>query len=413
MYSSNKCMVHRLIATNLTVPGLVFQMSPLNDNVRWGDTYITLNGLLFSCDMSSQLRPNPSRLEVFLVRGTRHAPGFISSFFDRLSPDGLLMLGKTARLLRCLVQCYSSSVWNIEQTLGLWFPRVDLLRKVLDACGAIVGGRAVFDFFDRRRNGASTLRVFTQMSGVLRIGNFLLEAGYDPYDDHTGYYAFSSAAFAMSLHARASAFASHPDRTDPPLAEFPFMKRVNANTGYVTRVVLCVVRPDPVRFVLSLPHSKYCCIPPFETYLISVLYHFAAGAMNFLTSTFAVSLFPYSTFVDGVGYSCGLPTAAIQDDAWNEACNIDSLTLSNGRREELTPNIVSQNRGIGDRKSWLVRIMEPDSYQQEFPTDEEYILGMKFDILDWTMYHKANGACMVISDPHGISYVIHRLQMLQ
>lgn len=196
----------------------------------------------------------PSSLEVTLLRGTRHGQKFTSTVLDCIPPNALLILGRTSRLLRGLVQAYAATAWNTEATLAIWFPRVDLAKEAIDDCGAVLGGQAMFNFFNRNGNQNSTLRVFLQIGGALRMGKFLSDAGYNAYKVDTGYYHFPATALAMALHARASAFSSKPDRMDPPLAEFQFLKGYHRNPR---RIILCFVRADPIQYILSLPHSEF------------------------------------------------------------------------------------------------------------------------------------------------------------
>lgn len=194
----------------------------------------------------------PSSLETMMLRSTRYNTAFTARFFGHFLPDDLLVFGTTSRLISGLVGCYMESAWNLESTLKQWFPRVRMARAKLNECRAIIGGEVAFDFFDRRRGGVMVMHVFLQLGGLLRMGEYLIASGYEARRPDTGRYSFFDAAFAVSMHAIANAFSVHPSPCDPPLAEFLFYSRSNDQRT----INLCVIRPDPIHFILSLPNSE-------------------------------------------------------------------------------------------------------------------------------------------------------------
>lgn len=120
-----------------------------------------------------------------------------------------------------------------------------------------------------------------------------------------------------------------------------------------------------------------------------------------MTPTFAVSLFPWMTLVACEAYTCGNGTS--WNNGWPVGC--PRLPLNNGRREELHHTVTSQRRCVSDNKSWVVRYAQPDSFQQHFPCDEEHLLGVSFDVLDWTTHPTRTGSCLYIANPYELRYV--------
>lgn len=194
----------------------------------------------------------PSALELLIFLGTRHRPHFIQYFLGFFPVHTLLVFGKVNRMLYHVIQDYVESQWNISDTLSDWFPSVTATRNVLDECGAVIGGSAVLGFFLRSR-GVRQMDIFVQMRGVLKIGAHLITSGYVAHKKGSGRYSFSRAAFAASLLSKASAFTAVPTRQDAPIAEFPFLL---VGRGPQLRVTVFAVRPEPVHFILSMPHSS-------------------------------------------------------------------------------------------------------------------------------------------------------------
>lgn len=193
----------------------------------------------------------PSPLEIMILRGTRYNNRFINNLLYYLPPNDIIALSKASRLLRGVVGCYSDIAWNLERTLGRWFSNVDTVRCKMDECRAVIGGEVAMGFFDRRRKRGTELQIFLPLGGLLRMGEYLLGSGYET-TRRIPAVNFLSAAFAVSMHARASAFSVVPTLCDPPLAEFSFTRR----SPKARVVVIYVVRPDPIYFVLSLPNSE-------------------------------------------------------------------------------------------------------------------------------------------------------------
>lgn len=206
----------------------------------------------YSCPMSKSTISTPSPLEITVIRGTRHNPDFIERFLGFLPVDTLLVLGKVNRLLHYIVQDYSEAQWNISDTLRLWFPSVSATRAVLDNCGAIIGGSAALGFFSRS-DDMRQMDIFIQFGGLLRLGTHIIASGYVAQGRSTSRYSFSRSAFTAPLLSRASAFASVPIRQDPPIAEYSFIHA--AKRAHRPRITIFVVRPEPIQFILSLPHS--------------------------------------------------------------------------------------------------------------------------------------------------------------
>lgn len=195
---------------------------------------------------------NPSPLEIMILRGTHYNNRFIANLFDYFLPDDILVFSTTNHLIHSIVGGYSDLVWDLERTLGHWFPHVETVRLKMVECRALIGGEVPLNFFDRRGRMGKELHIFLPVGGLLRMGEHLMTYGYNANRKGVGI-NFFSAAFAVSMHSMASAFSVAPTLCDPPLAEFTFVRR--SRKGKV--VVLYVVRPDPIYFVLSLPNSEY------------------------------------------------------------------------------------------------------------------------------------------------------------
>lgn len=120
--------------------------------------------------------------------------------------------------------------------------------------------------------------------------------------------------------------------------------------------------------------------------------------MNVITSTFAVSLFPRTTFVDRVAYSCGHNVTTMRND-WLPTSDSDRVVYSGGRRSELPHTIRSQQRGVADQSSWVIPFYGPDAPPDRESFESDYITGVKFDILDWTDLFVGGTACISVMEP--------------
>lgn len=204
--------------------------------------------------MSASLTPSTlSRLEISIFRATRHNPHFTHEFLGYFPVDALLVFGKVNRLLHCLVQDYCQAQWNIAETLRLWFPSASTTRAVLSECGAVIGGSSALGFFLRSDN-MRQMDIFVQLGGLLKLGTHVLASGYIVHTKAAKRYSFSRAAFTAPLLARASAYASQPSRQDAPIAQYTFI--LAERRAHRPRITIFVVRPEPIEFVLSMPHSS-------------------------------------------------------------------------------------------------------------------------------------------------------------
>lgn len=126
-----------------------------------------------------------------------------------------------------------------------------------------------------------------------------------------------------------------------------------------------------------------------------------AAAMNFLTSTFAVSLFPRATLVDFQAYTCGDGTVLERD--WG--VSPPTIRLNDGRKEEIPAEVTSQRRHVSDKNSWIVRYAQPDKFQPQYSCDEKFMLGLAFDVMDWWTYPIRSGHCIFIGKPFQLRQV--------
>lgn len=120
--------------------------------------------------------------------------------------------------------------------------------------------------------------------------------------------------------------------------------------------------------------------------------------MNFISPTFAISLFPRTTFVDRVSYSCGRDITTMQAH-WLDCKTNDPIVSSDGRTEELPNAVCSQTRGVSDRSSWIIHFPDADVPGYDYSLDRAYIEGVKFDIIDWTTRHLNHHSCISIAEP--------------
>lgn len=120
--------------------------------------------------------------------------------------------------------------------------------------------------------------------------------------------------------------------------------------------------------------------------------------MNVITSTFAVSLFPRTTFIDRIAYTCGRNVTTMRV-GWLPTSESEHVSYSRGRRLELPRTISSQRRRIADQSSWIVPFYGPDAFIGHESLQEAHIVGVRFDILDWTDVLLGGAFCLSITEP--------------
>lgn len=103
-----------------------------------------------------------------------------TSVFDAMSPAGLAKIKSLSRDHRELELRYERTTFSLHRLYGRFFDpsTVASFRKVQLDTEALVSGSAVVKFLSRSSFTPSDLDVFSNLQHVVRLGRFLMDAGY-------------------------------------------------------------------------------------------------------------------------------------------------------------------------------------------------------------------------------------------
>jgi hypothetical protein len=278
--------------------------------------------------------------------------------FDRFPPNVIYSLSMTSYAIYCVTEYYKKQGWNIDLLLSAWFLNPLTFRKKLSRYHAIIGGMTALQFFDRSVREVAVCDIFVQFNGLFQIGHHLIQLGYhfqpDRGDDKSWDVVAVTLAGKLRFDSRRadanSSFVSGHIRT----FRFTRLRRPLNQT-----VRLTLLRMHPVKWMLTGQTSEFFCFPfvahAFEEHV------FVAASMTFITSSYAVSLFPHETFVNRNIYVCRKMARLEQDISWDwvngyfgKSCRIVDTSLS-GLTNVCSREVITSARHIGDAISWVIR----------------------------------------------------------
>lgn len=116
-----------------------------------------------------------SHLEACLSRST---PTAIGEFFHCWTPDAIILLGRTSRILYYIVQWVVRRRWSVESFLSQWFISPSSFRVLLRDHRGFITGTQSLNFFHGIRDYAEPLDIFVRLDGVRSMGQYISENGY-------------------------------------------------------------------------------------------------------------------------------------------------------------------------------------------------------------------------------------------
>lgn len=333
--------------------------------------------------------------------------------FARFPPDVIFNLGKTSRTLNQIVKIYAARAWDIDAVLGFWFNNPLQFRRVMNICRAVVVGVPALRFFDRGRQATGVCDIITRFHGLLQMGKYIIRAGYmfRPQNGDGDSWELAACSLSGKLRfdiptrtTRSNGFATGVLRT------FRFQR--SDGPGHIPQAVhLSVVRYDPVKWLLSAHSSMWkLSICPFKSSL-----HHKAAAMNFITATHAVSLFPRQTFIDSETYITRQTARHEKDTSRSWVYNHFGTKCKEFGRvtdfSKVPSDVCTSARRVGDHRSWIVKFNRSKLLSLNYQANPEYLfsvhspnkhtamLGLCFEILDCRTRVVSPGAFLRIAEP--------------
>ncbi|KAJ6464314.1 hypothetical protein DFH09DRAFT_1346827 [Mycena vulgaris] len=283
----------------------------------------------------------PSTLETTLAHGDL---AFLLLFFRTWDPSTIFLLSCLNYRLRSLVHCYASNTWSVPRFLRQWFGRPREALKFLEDAPAIICGPAVLEFFDRRSPSVTQLDICVDFGGFVEAGKFLTGNGYDfrPFGIQS-IKDFDLVALVEAARLPENQFKLHGERSvtqeEHYSRTFRFVKRAR---GQLLRVVVVhLVRCELHRFIFAMHSTAF---------------------MNYITSRWAISTFPRTTFLKRVSFvACqerfpGVDAGMTEADNWLRGYSSPSgQFVVVGAVDEVNPDAEIGVRWIGDERCWTIK----------------------------------------------------------
>ncbi|KAI9061810.1 hypothetical protein FKP32DRAFT_1575251 [Trametes sanguinea] len=269
----------------------------------------------------------------------------VDTFFAQWSPDLIFSLRSLNSSTLFAVEAYIGRKWNIHRFIDRWFAYIPCFLSVLEECEGFISGAEAHNFFARESTMAPTLDVYVPFHGALRLGRWLQGCGfvYQPASHQHPFYdaavmMYSSFIGSASVGIQPSS-AGLVSKQPPVFTPFNFIRPAVQNLSTTTpsaHVVVMIVRGDP---------------------LIAMVNHFhATGIMNYITSSYAVSLFPRATFVDRTTLVCqDIMRNRWMHRAWaQKQRNMGYTVLTAHHTIPTTLEMRTWARKVGDTVSWVL-----------------------------------------------------------
>ncbi|KAF2479688.1 hypothetical protein BDY17DRAFT_304445 [Neohortaea acidophila] len=227
--------------------------------------------------------------------------------------------------------------WDINHTLKRVVDNPSRFREHVRACGGLIAGRLIYEFFARIRSPRTGITIYLQNCPNVPLTRYLVE--------EEGY-----------------GYCGHDPEVPPPPPGAPGPTRVDANV-HIT--AFCRTLPPLVTIVLVI-----CPTHPIETMLRC---NYLSAAMNFLTHDKAVCLFPRLTFLDRVSMLLPRLLAQIfplalwndllgysEDYGWTDEHHMNLLFSD----EKPDPTGSFNGRTIGDGYTWMLPIEPAPAFNE-------------------------------------------------
>ncbi|KAI1783928.1 hypothetical protein LXA43DRAFT_867886, partial [Ganoderma leucocontextum] len=285
-------------------------------------------------------------LEQFLITSPHDV---VDLFFASWPIDLIFRLRATSMTLFCAVEAYRLRTWNPVGVLEPFFADVRSFLAMLDKCDGVVSGSQVVRLLQRAAfpDPGSDLDIFVPRHGLLRMGRWLKRHGY-VYQSSGRKHVFFDVEVIRSASMTSGAVADGPD-TYPSssrashFATYHFIREEVRRTadGSVLENVVQVVVVDtlPVQYIINNFHST--------------------GVMNWFTGKYVVSLFPRSTFVHRMSYSCQDLTRSNKDWVHKYRSRGFEVVLGGGAPSKESAEMEVWERFVGDPQTWVMPFAGP------------------------------------------------------
>ncbi|KAI9061996.1 hypothetical protein FKP32DRAFT_1574813 [Trametes sanguinea] len=230
-----------------------------------------------------------SVFERFMLSAPEHV---VDALFSRWSPDLIMRLRCLSSSMLFATEAYCDRLWNIETFLRRWFRHPASFLAVLAACDGIISGSEAQQFFARRNFLGNDLDIYVPCHGVLEMGRWLQRTSFIYQPAAHQHPLFDAAVMMRSSFVGPAAVGlsslfGAPRRRYSVFTTFTFVRPACDSVGIPaagSRIQVIAVRGDPVNAIINHYHST--------------------GVMNYITATYAVALFPRTTFVDYTSLVC-------------------------------------------------------------------------------------------------------------
>ncbi|RDB22189.1 hypothetical protein Hypma_010568 [Hypsizygus marmoreus] len=290
---------------------------------------------------------------------------------SELSTQDIFMFAQTCRFNRAAVDAYMRRAFNFERWITPFFPSgtASHFRHLQAATGALITGRAALQFFERSRLSCTVLDVAVHRKFLLSVGNWL----------QTNDFIFQKSVCGASSWSDAAKRCLEAVLTDEHLyllfepSVAGVMEFKNPNSGLTAKLIAV-----------------------FECPLAYVLDYHSTVAMNFLSHTEAVCLYPQMTLIWQTGARFwyrgahqDLDILTYERDGWL----IEEYPPTKYDARELL-----QQRTVGDAFCWTIDLRFP--YQPTYPSYANSWLASDW-LIDFRIFYH------VVESPHLLySYVV-------
>ena len=318
---------------------------------------------------SPQYAEATSPFERFLLSSSND---LLNAFFAVWPVDLIFRIRRLSTVVFCAIEAYRVRTWHPIHVLQPFFS--DSFRSflnTLDKCDGVVSGSQVVQLLQRRpfTDRGSDLDIFIPRHGLLAMGRWLKRNGY-VYQASTRKHvlfdveAIRSASIALGFnHDGSDVYPT--SREAPKFSTYHFIRRFESpDTVFFEEakyflVQLVVVDTQPVQYIINNFHSskRFNAISLCSVRLLAM--DWKAGVMNWFTGKHIVSLFPRSTFVDRISYSCRDTNRS--GKAWIRKYSERGfeVVVGGGIPSKASKEIEAWDRYVGDAFTWVMPIGVP------------------------------------------------------
>lgn len=296
-----------------------------------------------------------SSFELFLLGSPHHV---VDTFFRSWSPDLILRLKPLNSSMYFAVEAYMFRAWSIHEALSPWFFEPEKFLRTLHECDGIVSGSAALLFLGREGFTPSDLDIYVPLHGLLNMGRFLKAESFRYQATGPMHPLFDVAA--LSLSSAMGKYVSGPSqRRRSPIAPFTTFNFYRPGSGLPlegregTHVQVSVTYQDPIMFMIETFHSSERSRMRFVS---SIVDRFSAAVMNYFTSTYAASLFPFTTFNERRSLVCqDIRQSALIHRSWMDKYRRRGFEIVTAE-SPFHPTFETRywNREVGDDLTWVL-----------------------------------------------------------